>query len=44
MKIVGIVWELEGKPEHDIHHLCLLTEAPDAQFLLTCMTHDINLS
>lgn len=42
MKKVGIVWELEGKHEHDIHHLCLLTEAPDAQ-LLTCMTHVINL-
>lgn len=43
MKIVGIVWELEGKPERDIHHLCLLIEAPDTQFLLTYKTHDINL-
>lgn len=43
MKIIGIVWELEGKPECDIYYLCLLTEALDTQFLVTCMTHDINL-
>lgn len=43
MKIVGVVWDLDRNPELDLYHLYLLTETPGAQFLLTYISHAINL-